>query len=328
MRAAIYYPQMTPPLSWLKQSLLFWDHVCAIEHADYWESPDPTLQWLGEQGVFEPLVIDSLEREAQDRFQAEVESVAELASRQRLYVPPAEIEQDFIYLGKLPLEIEETLRSRSLAQETGKGELLTHRDLTLCILGLAAKHLSNQFTFGDRHYSTHTNSSLSADFAFSPLPDMNSETVLQIVLRDLLPVPNDQVSFQDILEFKASHARELLAFRRALDGLQVALPQELLQNPGAAAGVRDEFELALHDLHAAFRRRRIAFLTVGVSIFAGWALGQMAPDLTATVAWELSGFGTGNIIAGLAQVRDTPRVRDFSYLYKARQDFPGRGERY
>uniref|UniRef100_A0AAU3I5A3 DUF6236 family protein n=1 Tax=Streptomyces sp. NBC_01393 TaxID=2903851 RepID=A0AAU3I5A3_9ACTN len=313
---------MAPPMTWLKQSLLYWDHLCAIVPDNFWDDPDPTLVWLADQGLFEPLVIDNLSTSAMSDFQSEVKKVAKLAKRGRLHVPSIAENIDFFHLGKLPYAIEEELRSNSLIRDSAQGHLLTHKELVWCILGLAAKHLSRDFTMGDRHYAVHTDSAAFARLAFKPFPDETSApgSVIQIVLRDLLPVPDESVAFDDVVEFKEAHRQELLHFRRALDSLHVSLNEELAGNPGAAAGVRDEFEMILMDLKSAFRRRRLAFMTIGVSVLVGMALGSVAPALTATISWQMGGFGVGLLGAASTQVRDVPRIGDFSYLYRARRE--------
>ncbi|MFD5837652.1 DUF6236 family protein [Streptomyces collinus] len=309
-------------MAWLKQSLLYWDHLCAIVPDNFWDDPDPTLVWLADQGLFEPLVIDNLSTSAMSDFQSEVKEVAKHAKRGRLHVPHIAENIDFFHLGKLPYAIEDELRSDSLVRDSAQGHLLTHKELVWCVLGLAAKHLSRDFTMGDRHYAVHTDSAAFARLAFKPFPGETSTpgSVIQIVLRDLLPVPNESVAFSDVLEFKETYRQELLHFRRALDSLHVSLNEELAGNPGAAAGIRDEFEMILMDLKSAFSRKRLAFMTIGVSVLVGMALGSVAPTLTDTISWQMGGFGAGLLSAVSTQVRDAPRIGDFSYLYRVRRE--------
>jgi hypothetical protein len=323
-RACIYYPLIKPPTAWIKQSLLYWDTVCSVVHADFKDALPDDLEWLLDEGLYEPLFADVIPNQEKSRLRAEVLHCVENAQDLGLDLTVARAETiDFLYYGKLPSLVQEDLVDRGLAEKRQKELILSHELLTL-VLCLLAKYIASALSVGTDHYALYTDTTSSAVNNFLPLQGSEITTATQLVLRDVLPVPDESVSLASVIRFREKHSSRLGAFRRALDRLLSELAKEEV-DIRLATRARDEVAEELADISARLRsaRLRTAWLSVSVLVLpaAGWA--ALGGSKVATIGpWLLSGLGTNALMEiGRRKVRRGQLKQDFSYLQKAIKRF-------
>lgn len=150
---------------------------------------------------------------------------------------------------------------------------------------------------------------------------------IEVELYSAIPVPSEDVPFQDVLEFKQRRAAELLQFRAAMD----ALYQETIgaaDIPRAKLQAQAYLERAVQDLNDAFgesfARRLLASFKVELNVpniaglaFAGGAaassfglsvgVGAAAGAIAAAVKFNLAHIRKGANIP--------ERLRDYAYLH-------------
>ncbi len=231
---------------------------------------------------------------------------------------------DRLYLGKLAAEIEDTLSELQLAKLGRPGFLVVHRDVQTLILAVTAKYLAACHSDPTSRLLPVTDVALSADHAF--LPTANTLLVdrcIEMSLTGLLPTPGEDVSLEDVVDFRRRHDVEVRAFRDALREMVAEVstseaPLEVIRT------FRDRVEDATAGLSDAARRRRIA-LRGGAAAVLVASVGSATLLEPSTVHWAFDGLGTA---AGLAlverQARRTQARGDlgaFSYLYNAVETF-------
>jgi len=321
MRASIYYPSINPPDSWVKQSLLYWDTICTVVHADFESVLRPDLTWLLDQGLYEPLFADSLSDRDVDELRTELDAYIESADRNgiELCFNRNTRKEEFLYYGKIPAALEHELERRALiGRHADKLSVsLSLLDLVICLL---AKYLSRRVGSSDRYYSVYAAETRFAHCGFAPLPGIASETCLQLILNDLIPVPRATVGFEDILRFRETHRAKLLDLRRTLDTIHAAVASENAPAPDFVL-MREELESAIAAVRYEMRKARIpvVMLSVSVLLAAGAAtLGASHDWIHANVPWLFSGIGSTAALSIVSKnVRSSRMHGAFSYLEMA-----------
>jgi len=168
----------------------------------------------------------------------------------------------------------------------------------------------------------------------------NSFAGLNVSFFRLLPVPRDNNSLADILQFKRNRRDHLLRFRQVLRGVQLALSKCESQSDvnDVLAGFSNELERGLSDLEAVLKDSRIAtvagsFETLIKSSSPGWLAtaivvsGKAKEIADVPIEWALGGTllaGTVGVARYLVDERNKRRVEKrrspFSYLYAAKRD--------
>jgi hypothetical protein len=325
MRAVIYYPHINPPLAWLKQSLLYWDRICTVVHADFQETIDPDLAWLLDQGVYEPVFPDRLPNDQAERLLAEVLDYLSLPGRQVLGSQEwagrgRHIES--IYYGKLPERIEEELGTRGYLRET-QHHLETDSELFGILLCLIAKYLSRTLTARDEFYSIGTTTAEFEACNFQTINPARSEACIQFALETFLPVPKDHVPLSDLLDFKQQNEEQLRAFRRALDRLYSTIAAEGPEQR-AMAVLQEEVGLQLTRLSTNLARSRIETVLLSLSVLVPTGAYVWAPHeaFTLAIPWMFSGAATVALATTLSRfIRPGERSADFSYVHRAIREF-------
>lgn len=91
----------------------------------------------------------------------------------------------------------------------------------------------------------------------------------EIELYNALPTPGDEISFQDVLEFKARRQSELRALRAAMDGLYLEIENNA-DIPRAKIAAIGRLERSLNDLHQvvneSWPRKMLASLKVEIRL--------------------------------------------------------------
>ena len=159
-------------------------------------------------------------------------------------------------------------------------------------------------------------------------PTSTTETrTIEVELYSLLPVPAEDVSLEEVLEFKQRRAAELLQFRAAMDALyqETAGAADI---PRAKLQAQDNVQRALQDLNdvfgESFGRRLLASLKAELNIpnIAGMALGggvaASSYDLPIAVG-AAAGAIAGAIKFDMAHIRRGSRIperlRAYAYLH-------------
>jgi hypothetical protein len=321
-----YYPYVHPPLGWVKQALLYWDQVSSIVGDGFY--PDHDLEWLMDKGIFRPLGTHDLRRDSQEKLRREIMSRLEWAEANgdHLDVEAEAQHLDLLIRGKLPVRVEKEIRRRRLI--VGKrDEIPINSDLLELLTSTMARHLADSLTDPYTRYTVHTTERRYFQLGFDPFVGTPAAPGINLILRDFLPVPDESTSFEQVIDFRESHRKELLAFRRALDTLYSRILDEGSLETVLPA-MREEMELALNDIRQGLVRSKIRWLfgSVSVLLLSRLSMYQADTGLEKTqFPWVFDGLGT-NVVAFLigASVASSGRrsaTGDFGYLLRAGKRF-------
>lgn len=204
------------------------------------------------------------------------------------------------------------------------------RDLNYFAPQLAAAHLER--TDGSVWSVAQTGSA----FEFASAGHRNTP-LIEASLVAALPVPADDVSIDDILQFRAARQPEILRLRMAIDDLRdkVLLAEDIHRG---IARSRDELASALRDLHSVLSERRIRTFFSTLKLYLDLSDSQLVTTtLLSALGAQGAGFpieigaavglGINSVLTFAARTINRPpplaaELQKFMYLYDIKRHWP------
>ncbi len=346
-RTILYYPTISIPTSdWLRRSLLYWDEIGSIVPIDYEEKTlipySPDIQFLKTEGEFRPFRPGELDssRQVMDDFERELIDIIESPKFQTLLAPQGkEILHSRIHREKVFHSVEDYLLHRGLARrdEEDWDWLKFENRTALLYMALLAKYLADIDSM-----STVPGTDLQEyeNLIFEARSPSDGFASLTINFLNVVPVPREDVSLADILEFKRKRQLELLEFRQQLNEFYKSLRkcEKKADAHDIAATFGEKIRKELDKLQAVLDDSRLATIAGSLKTIikldfpkllalAGLAVGQAIPVANVLVPVSLIGLGaTGSIevTSFLTDKRNEQRAKlresPFAYLYHAKRE--------
>ncbi len=243
-RTILYYPTIDIPRSnWLKHALLYWDEVSSIVPTSYDDQflydLSPDIQYLIGEEQFRPIQPETLIsgennwekfQEFQDEFREVVQSPnferyrkrsLYRANNHRVHQNKVEQKKGRIHRNKTSDGIFYFLEDLGLATREGNDEWLKFEHNTaLLYMSLLAKYLadvdSEQTTIG-------TDLIAYEKFNFKSTQRSDAFPVVSFDLNNILPTPNENVSLEQIINFKRRRADNLRHFKKTISDFQTQI---------------------------------------------------------------------------------------------------------
>lgn len=348
-KTILYYPTITIPTGpWLRQALLYWDELGSIVPEDDFGRGNliaysPDIEWLKNEHVFRPFSPELIGRgggTVVDEFKSELLQTVKSANFRKL-LPPARKRQFSarVHKDKVSHELYDLLKARHLAKEKRDDRVWYYFEEPMALLYMAkmAKYLAAA-DYQPTVVGTDLRQYEHLNFGTTVLK--NGVVSLTASFLGILPVPREDVSLPDILDFKRRHADELLSFREMLSEFEAKI--SACKSEPEAQNVLADFatkvQNSLATLHAALRGRRIPTVLGSIeSLIKGtspaWlpalvvAAGKAATIAAVSVSWLVGGAAVaGTISVGkyLSDRRNDRRAlmtqSKVSYLLEAKRD--------
>jgi hypothetical protein len=344
-KTILYYPTITIPTgAWLRQALLYWDELGSIVPEDrslLMDSPD--IEWLKNEHVFRPFSPELIKRgggTVVDEFKSELLDTVKSADFRKL-LPPVK-ERQFsarVHKDKVSQELYGLLKDRHLAREKRDDAVWYYFEEPLALLYMAkmAKYLA---AADPQPTVVGTNLRQYEHLNFGTTVLRNGVVSLTASFLGVLPVPREDVSLPDILDFKRRHADELLNFREMLNEFETKISacKSEVEAKNVPAEFATKVQNSLATLHAALKGRRIPTALGSIeSLIKGtspaWlpalvvAGGGAATIAAVSVSWLIGGAAVAGTIAVGRYLSDRRNERralmtqsKVSYLLEAEHD--------
>jgi hypothetical protein len=372
MRRALYFPTITIPNSiWLRRAIFYWDEVGSIVPEGWGQGrfvvpgdvripqrfPDD-LEMLEDMGVyrrFSPYdaippgsspseTEDKLSEEFQERFNssgfqqllgpAKGSRLSKFAKKSRRYVIQDERP---IHYDKLAHTNYRFLAEQGLAYVHPANEnwYLFEENCALLHMSLLASYVAAAKLLTP---STDLDKYLGLAFQPAQPPDQSGPiSCLTTKYDEILPIPDEQVSFEKILDFKEKHRDELIRLRTLLDAIPHALRkcESLAEANDVLAGYSGRIISGVTDLTKALNGRGIqtvfgtlkSLIKLDSPVLLA-ALAIAANQTTTITQLPLEWISGGLAINGAIQIStywvdrrqerlQTLRDSPFAYLYYA-----------
>lgn len=225
----LYYPTISIPSNeWLKQAVLYWDEVGSIVPQRYDETEinpySPEIQYLKDEGEFRPFRTDLIYRQSWNVVQEFENELLDVIASDEFQNRLAPIEKrrisSCIHEDKVSDTVFHFLRDEGLAlrRDGVYGWYFFETKTALLYMSLLAKYLAAE---DSEHTISSTNLPAYNKLNFGAKSNSaDSLNVFSVKFFNMLPVPDENTSFQDILHFKRKRRDELLRFRKVLNKFQ------------------------------------------------------------------------------------------------------------
>lgn len=345
-RTALYYPTISVPTgSWLRSTLLYWDEFASIVPQDYERKTlipfSPEVEFLRGENEFRPIRPDVLmidgHYEKVQIFEKEIKS--------RVQAPAF---QDHLSNGQRHLDarihvdkvsesfFNDFLNPAGLARrdDDDYNWLLFERRTALLYMSCLAKYLAEL----DQEATTpSTDCPLYERLSLYALQPEEGFSCLDVQLRNILPVPRQDVALSDILVFKRRRRQELLKFRELVDEVNsdLAKAESPAEFKGAFISMGEKLERGVDELKILLDDSRLAtFSSTLKSIIsvksptlltiAAVAAGRVTKVADLPIGWTAAGIAIlGSIevshllIDSRNKSRAMLRESPFAYVYYA-----------
>ena len=377
LRTVLYYPTIAiPNTKWLRQALFYFDKVASIvpqilliPDTQKWYVPalTPELEYLHKEGVYAPIDPESLTGGGVPSVTADGEPDKEMVPQQphrqtwniahRLRDEfAAKIEEaNFkdgrkskflcVHRGKLhgtllPFLEEKGLLRYDVPKDRYKAEWFMVEERTaLLYMGMLAQALADIYP---EFMVPGTDQPEYENLIYGAPTQENSFPCIETHLRAVLPVPRQDVPFEDILAFKRKREPELLQYRAKIDKLHQQLKQA--KEPADVKLTLTQFEeeqrQALGTLIAALKDAKMAMYWGSVKTLtsANQPASLAATAVVLGVASMIASLPIGLVIAGIQgaiqgainvtsylvdernKQRTLERQSPFAYLHHAKTD--------
>jgi hypothetical protein len=342
----LYYPTIDiPNTDWLRKVLLYWDEIGSIVPRNYQNENSitfsPEVSFLMSEGVFRPFdplrLIGNLQ--LLQEFEQEFLGVIESEPFQRLITNKKLKLASRIHMHKIVDLILEKLEERELAKRSQSSPWIKFEFNTAqAYMSLLAKYLSridSQATIP----GTSKGGDIFQDLIYRS-PEQSGTAGISASLLRILPMPRQDVTFEDILDFKRRRNIELMRFRLKIHEFQKELQsaenhEHIIQ---IVQKRQHEIQLGLEDLMPRFieDKLRVVFgslqsilqLPIPTLLGAGIVAADITTDLiNIPLKYEIGGMLiTGGIQIGDYLIKDLIRTRDeinksqLSYLVSAQSE--------
>ena len=363
-RTLLYYPTVEIPTGrWLRQALLYWDDVasmCPKEWTDREDLLSADLKYLEEKSEYRRILLpsgdDTLDSPEVHQIAVETIKIAGLRRpsgpelRAEHWIPFAadRFSRGFLeflhregvaipYEGRAVPVWQRRRREPAWGGPPDSDNYLVPTRLAYAYLGLLAQYLAEREPSSTLPATDHPYYQHLAFCAGEADPSFPAAT---LKWSGIIPIPTDDVTLADIIEFKAAHRAELVKFRRLLLDWEQSIAESTspVVAKEAMADLSERTRTGVEELAELLRDSRMAstfgsmcsLINIKSSTFwaaAALAMGRATDLAKIPTEWALAGIAASGAIELASywiQQRNernaTLRQSPFSYLYHARQN--------
>lgn len=321
----LHYPEIVIPMSDLKKYVLYSDKISSIVPRDVHFDENHfdkslkesiiAMSYLEELGMYEKTyssdILRSHQSSLENEFMKRVEG-REICKRIKDGYEPEEFWE--LYLSKLDFMTVYFLFQEGLAKKGNRYTIYVAAEIAAIYMGLLADYAA---TYGDTYYSTVTSKAFYKGIVYKPIENNDQILKLKFSLSDILPVPVENASLEDIIRFKQSRTDELLRFQQLIKETQ-----HLLNNYDDVREFRERIEifekqilLQMNELKSLLRENNINFITNTFDSFLN------APQSLLKSFISKKGFvRLSPIVEKSHKKNKLVRENPVSYLLSARED--------
>ena len=345
-RTILYYPTISIPTSdWLRRSLLYWDEIGSIVPMDYEERTlipySSDIQFLKAEGEFRAVRPERLASswEKSEQLAKELINIIESQKFQNI-LPRREMRllHSRIHRDKISGNVVDYLENWGLAERDKEDwDWIRFENRTaLLYMAILAKYLADEDSMAT---IPGTDLQEYESLIYEAILPSDGFACLTTNYLNMVPVPREDVSLSDIVEFKQKRYSELLEFRQQINEFHKSLKacQRKSDAHDIAATFSEKITKELDNLKAVMDDSRLATAVGSLKTIikldspalwatAGVMVGQATKVADIPIQWSLAGIGIlgaieiANFLTDKrnerrAALRDSP----FAYLYHAQR---------
>jgi hypothetical protein len=347
LKSILYYPTIDiKDSTWLRCAALYWDEVCSIVPNKDYDCFSPEILYMREREQYRaiyPQDIFTLGKsvEFSNMVKRYFFRFRDIRGRQwphnkyvnsvQLYDPSLSA---LIYYEKIPPEVIQLLKDGGVIHIGGNGYVETTEEFATQYMRLLAEFASR---YDDHHMviGTDRQSKLDSIYPRTYTPKKNNAAVC-LMLEKCLPVPANDVGFENLLDFKENHRDDLLNLQSKLLEFErgVAECENYLMLKDHILSFRMTWEKVLSESEKMYKAERVNFVLDSIISFissgggmAGltqWAQQSMLtkiPNIAVGAAVGIAGLiGIGASYRKYkGRIRENMTDEGFAYLISAKK---------
>lgn len=343
-RRILYYPSIDIKDGiWLRNAILYWEEVSSImpyQDDDYFISPE--VKYLMNTGNFIPtrpdeVMFSDLYEDFVDEVRLRFDEYTPINVRhsRREMIHRSKIEPDYhrLHNSKLSSHVMEMIQEKSEVINSENGQWISvDANLSDIYMSVLAKYLA---VISRADTSVGTDRLMNQDRIIKParLNGRNNRVAFLNYQFNILPVPNMDVPFEEILEFKLHRKDELRRLRVEIDNLESSLlkAEDKVEVKRTWIEFEDRLESSVNDLNRVMKEYR---WMIRPSIMSGLVSISMPGIMSTAEMFGASfspvqkgiGLAAGTVLSIGLVAKDVGRVRrealatnPFAYIYSARR---------
>lgn len=337
--AILYYPSIKiEDGAWLRNAILYWDRVSSIVPGfNYNEVNSIEVEYLWSAGIYEPIYpidMQNDERLCQEfckQVKKNLKRRRRFSDRQRfsqVHMDKMRMpSENMVHIDKTPKSILDYLLDEGIAKRNCDGPWInmSEQDANIYMATLA-KYLARI------HGNIEIGTDDSTKFLFPYVAQrskrkLDKQVYLDIAMQNILPMPNENISIQDIIDFRNQYKPQFRCFRQRLNNFQWSLSvcESVEEIRERIEMLRREIENDINEIEElmcenGIRKRRNALRTlIPIGAEAGVAvLGLMGvlPPMQSIIANAAIGVSAQIFCAE----KETEVAEDKAYLFYARKN--------
>jgi len=237
-RTILYYPTIKiTDGNWLRNAILYWDNVASIVPGyNYDEFNSPEVEYLSSVGIYKPIYPASLEGNDVlcNRFCCEVKAKLDQRRKRdgneeisRIHREKlAMSQQSMLHINKTPELILDFLKEEGIVMENCDGPWLNMRTRDADIyMSILAKYLAK--IEGNTDIGTDVYRRFFYPYVRANQRNEEKQIYLDMALQKILPIPDNTISYEEIVDFRMEYHTKLQSFRRRIDLLYDRLKSDV-----------------------------------------------------------------------------------------------------
>ena len=342
-RSILYYPTIDiKDGDWLRSAVLYWDKIGSIVPTGCEDTLSPELRYLEERNIYQqvqPLelfynpaqinICREFIKESKSRISGllthPVLNRTGTKGNTRMHLEKLGVHHRdgnvLVFYSKLPHELADFFEEMHLIQSNNDGMwvVMPERiaDTYMSILAKYLARINDNMAIGTDTVSNMRRSYCNVSSTYGDI-------CYEVNLLNILPTPNPDIGFEDIILFRNQRRQELLHFREVIDDLELQLgrAENKKEIKHLLTAFVERLEREVHDIDTMLRDNRIQFRhncfksLIQVQIPAAVQLFTNNPKLTVAAAAANLGINIRTCYLNLRKENnDVLSNSAFSYLY-------------
>lgn len=338
LNSILYYPSINIwDSAWLRNAILYWDEVCSIVPGDNGIDFSPEIKYLKENNLYRSVPASDLFLSTEyEKFCNEIvnrlkggqnKNLSGNYNRYSVNVP------NLIHCKKIPSKLFGFMEKEGYLK-MNQSEDWIEMDVQISDIYMAtlAKYLAK---IDDQNMVIGTDKNKHLDMTYPYSRSVGDNLCFTAIFEKAMPMPNLDVPYEEIVNFKDRRSQELLQFRQEIRNFEEKLSKctTIVEIKRIILEFQTQWEISLSEMEKLLKEHNIGFHlgSMKALIDSGSALAIMQfikQEYGSVPTWLIGvccgmagvvGVGT-NFIKNRNTLREDMKHNGFAYLYQAYKD--------
>lgn len=317
-RVLLYYPTIDVPNNeWLRGAILYTDKIASISPFKGIDDNrvSETMKSLFDKGLYEPIsVFEGIDIQQPEYKEFEAAflnaiSTEEFDVYKKKRKKNDRLSYDYrnyeLYIQKISHNILDILKDKKLFTEDSSKRMLFDRKTAFLYMSMLSDYIAKvQRRVKKNHVIPATDDPEIEAMTYKFGADPKEINAYEIVFNDCLPKPKENVTIEDIIEFKKEREHELANFRKEIEAIEKVIRDakgdEYLISQ-IREGTREKLFSSVKTLRKEMRKAKMDSRISSFSTLATFKPGDIIPTVSSVGSAGLLGTGASELIQNVGE---------------------------